>query len=254
MKKKIWNALSRYGFSDKAKAAIMGNIGPESGFDPYNVEDRYKGDDHAYVAAIDAGAYTRDEFATDHGQYYGFGLCQWTYWARKCGLYDLAKGRGVSIADLGMQLDYMWQELQTSEFSAVLSVLRSDASLREMTEKFMVDFERPADKSQSAKNYRVGVAEEIYKEFAVQDPAVISDQDEPTTPFWPPRTLCKGMVGADVTLLQALLLTHDYNCGGCTGIFNNSTKCKVLAFQAENGLVADGIAGPKTFRALGLAI
>lgn len=251
-KKTIWNALGRYGFSDKAKAAIMGNIGPESGFDPYNVEDRFKGDDHAYVAAIDAGTYTRDEFATDHGQYYGFGLCQWTYWTRKCGLYDLAKGRGVSIADLGMQLDYMWQELQTSEFSAVLSVLRSDASLRDMTEKFMTDFERPEDKSQSAKNYRVGVAEEIFKEFAgtTQEP----QEDEPTTPFWPPRVLCLGMVGSDVTLLQSLLLCHGFNCGGCSGIYGVSTRNMVIGFQSQNDLEQDGVAGPKTFRKLGVMV
>ena len=251
-KEYIWNSLGRYGFSDKAKAAIMGNIGPESNFDPYNVEDRYKGDDHAYVAAIDAGTYTRDEFATDHGQYLGFGLCQWTYWSRKCGLYDLAKGRGVSIADLDMQLDYMWQELQTSEFSSVLSVLRSDASLREMTEKFMTDFERPADKSQWAKNYRVGMAEEAYKEFAgtTQEP----QEDEPTTPFWPPRVLCLGMVGSDVTLLQSLLLCHGFNCGGCSGIYGVSTRNMVIGFQAQNDLEQDGVAGPKTFRKLGVMV
>ena len=247
-KQAVWNGLSRYGFSDKAKAAIMGNIGPESGFDPYNVEDRYRGDDHAYVAAVDNGAYTRDEFATDHGQRYGFGLCQWTWWSRKCGLYDLAKGRGVSIADLSMQLDYMWQELQTSEFSPVLSVLRSDASLRDMTEKFMVDFEKPDDKSQKAKNYRVGVAEEIYKEFAGKETEP-EKEDEPDV-YWPPRMLCVGMTGPDVSALQGLLLAHGYNCGGVSGIFDNRTRNMVLAFQAENGLDIDGIVGPKTWAAL----
>ena len=249
-KQEVWNGLSRYGFSDKAKAAIMGNIGPESGYDPYNVEDRYTGDDHAYVAAIDNGTYSRDEFSTDHGKYYGFGLCQWTYWSRKNGLYDLAKGRGVSIAYLPMQLDYMWQELQTSEFASILAVLRSDASLREMTEKFMVDFEKPGDVSKAAKDYRVSVAEAVYNEFAGKD----ASGDPQEEIYFPPRMLCQGMTGPDVMLLQALLLCHGYHTGGCSGIFDNRTRNMVLGFQAEHALDQDGIAGPKTFRALGVRV
>lgn len=252
-KKSIWDRLGRFGFSDPARAAIMGNIGPESGYDPYNVEDRFKGDDHAYVAAVDNGSYSLTDFMYDRGQYYGFGLCQWTFSTRKQGLYILAKGRGVSIADEDMQLDYMWQELQTPEFSDVLAVLRSDASLREMAEKFMVDFERPADKSQAAKNYRVGIAEKILNEFAGSQPAE-KPADTPDTPFWPPRTLCFGMVGADVRLLQSSLMCHGYDTKGCGGTFDARTKNMTMAFQSENNLDVDGIAGPKTFGALGVTV
>ena len=39
-----------------------------------------------------------------------------------------------------------------------------------------------------------------------------------------------------------------------SGIFDSRTKTAVLAFQAENGLATDGIAGPQTFRALGVNI
>ena len=255
-KETIWTGLDRFGFSDKAKSAIMGSMWEEAAFRSNNVEDRYNRDtqasDEYYTARVDNGTYSRSDFMYDHGKAYGYGLCQWTYSTRKAGLYDLAKGRGVSIADEPMQLDYIMLELQTPEFSGVLAVLRDDnASLREMTEKFMVDFEKPTDKSPKAKDYRVGLAEKIFAEFAGKETPE-TETDTPDTVYWPPRMLCLGMTGTDVTLLQALLLCHGYNCGGCSGVFDTPTRNMVIAFQADRGLDQDGIAGPKTFKALGL--
>ena len=65
--------------------------------------------------------------------------------------------------------------------------------------------------------------------------------------------LCEGMVGADVAALQGLLLAHGCNVP-LSGEFDNKTKAMVMAFQGENGLATDGIAGPKTFRALGVNV
>jgi peptidoglycan hydrolase-like protein with peptidoglycan-binding domain len=126
-----------------------------------------------------------------------------------------------------------------------------------MTAKYMRVFENPADQSQGAINYRVSLAQKIYDEFAGTTPAPTPDPgpqgpDTPTTPYWPPRMLCEGMQGTDVSVLQALLQSHGYQVE-ITGIFDNRTKAMVLAFQGENGLATDGIAGPKTFRALGVS-
>lgn len=251
-KQTIWDGLSRFGFSDKAKSAIMGNMWEECGFKSNNVEDRCRETDETYTAAVDDGRYSRNDFMYDHGDAYGYGLCQWTYFTRKAGLYDLAKGRGVSIADEPMQLDYMWKELQTGEFSGVLAVLRSDATLREMTEKFMVDFEKPADKSQAAKDYRVSLAEKIYNEFAAKAATAQETLTEGKycTPFWPPRMICKGMFGDDVAVLQALLRAHGYTLSDSAGIFGDSTETATQKYQADNGLDADGICGPKTWAAI----
>ena len=249
-KQSVWDGLDRFGFSEKAKTAIMGNMGPESGFISTNVEDRYTGSDLAYTAAVDNGSYSRDSFALDNGKYYGYGLCQWTYPTRKMGLYDLAKGRGVSIGDEPMQLDFLWQELHTPEFAGVLEVLQSDASLREMTEKFLVTFENPTDKSQSVKNYRVSIAEQIFSEFTGKG------KEPEVERFWPPRGarggkddpgLCKGMNGPDVAVLQALLKARGYTLSGTAGVFGDSTDSATRKFQRDNGLVDDGIAGPKTW-------
>lgn len=258
-KKSIWARLKAKGFSDTACAAIMGNMQHESAFRSNNVEDRSGIPDEQYTAQVDNGSYSRHNFLSDA---YGYGLCQWTYYTRKIALYDLAKQRGVSVADEQMQIDLLCQELQT-DYRSVYNTLMSGASLDDMAKEFMCSFENPANQSREAVKVRVNSAKEIFREFAGTDPAVPAEEpqkpqeeqkpDTPTTPFWPPRMLCEGMVGADVTVLQAHLLAHGYNTQ-TTGIFDNKTKAMVLAFQGENGLATDGVAGPKTFRALGVNV
>ena len=258
----IWARLKEKGFSDNAAAAIMGNMEQESAFRSNNVEDRSGISDELYTASVDNGSYSRQRFLSDA---YGYGLCQWTYYTRKIALYDLAMQRGVSVSDEQMQIDLLCQELQ-SDYRSVYNVLMSDASLYDMTAAFMKSFENPADQSAAAINYRVGLAQAIYNEFAgsVPDaPAGPSDEsqddekepegkDTPTTPFWPPRTLCEGMVGGDVTALQVILYNHGYDCNAFDGIFGSRTKVMTMAYQGENGLDTDGIAGPITWRSLGV--
>lgn len=256
-KQSIWARLKAKGFSDTACAAIMGNMDQESKFRPNNVEDRSGIPDEQYTAQVDNGSYSRHRFLSDS---YGYGLCQWTYYTRKAALFDFAKQRGVSIADEQMQIDWMWEEMHQAEFRGVFDTLMSDADLYDMTAKYMCVFENPADQSDAAINYRASLALGVYREFAGTDPAVPSETpqkeqepDAPTTPFWPPRMLCEGMVGADVYVLQSHLLAHGYNVP-LSGTFDNKTKAMVLAFQGENGLDTDGVAGPLTFRVLGVNV
>lgn len=67
--------------------------------------------------------------------------------------------------------------------------------------------------------------------------------------FWPPRELSIGMVGGDVCALQGLLNAHGHYLE-CDGDFGNLTQTATIAFQEENGLVGDGIAGNETWTAL----
>ncbi len=63
-------------------------------------------------------------------------------------------------------------------------------------------------------------------------------------------TLKMGNCGADVTYLQQRLTAKGYGVGAIDGKFGVKTLESVRAFQAENGLVIDGIAGQKTWAAL----
>ena len=57
--------------------------------------------------------------------------------------------------------------------------------------------------------------------------------------------LRRGSKGADVDKLQAALNALGYDCGAADGIFGVKTEMAVRAFQQENGLAVDGIAGDR---------
>lgn len=61
-----------------------------------------------------------------------------------------------------------------------------------------------------------------------------------------------GSRGNEVRQIQTKLKQLGYYKGSVDGIYGNSTKNAVIAFQKSCGLTADGIAGPKTLLYLGL--
>src|SRR2546422_11101737 len=61
-----------------------------------------------------------------------------------------------------------------------------------------------------------------------------------------------GSKGADVKKLQEALKQHGFNPGVVDGDFGPATAAAVIAFQKSEGLLADGVAGPRTQHALGL--
>jgi putative chitinase len=61
-----------------------------------------------------------------------------------------------------------------------------------------------------------------------------------------------GSTGADVKKLQEALKQHGFNPGLIDGDFGPATIAALIGFQKSEGLLADGIAGPRTQRVLGL--
>ena len=66
------------------------------------------------------------------------------------------------------------------------------------------------------------------------------------------KTLRLDDTGADVKRLQKRLAAIGFNPGAIDGEFGTATEQAVLAFQLGRGLLADGVAGPRTQQALGL--
>lgn len=66
------------------------------------------------------------------------------------------------------------------------------------------------------------------------------------------KTLKKGDRGEEVKQLQQALSGLGFNTGGTDGVFGNGTLAALIAFQKSSGLLADGIAGPRTLTALGI--
>lgn len=86
----------------------------------------------------------------------------------------------------------------------------------------------------------------MYRKSAEPEEPVESDPEAWRSP------LKKGMQGSDVARMQALLISAGYGLDpyGADGDFGNLTEMKVKDFQANEGLVVDGIVGSKTMAAL----
>lgn len=173
---KIWNFCKSKGMSDCGAAAVLANLNAESGLNPKNLQDSYQTKlgftDDSYTAAVDSGAYSREQFSKDCS---GYGMAQWTFDARKSALYDFVKLHGVSIGDLEVQLQFLHKELSES-YPSVLSSLKSATSVDEATKTMMLKFERPYDQSITAQNKRVDMAQAYHTRFTTKiDKEVDSD-------------------------------------------------------------------------------
>ena len=64
------------------------------------------------------------------------------------------------------------------------------------------------------------------------------------------RTMKRGSRGEDVKEMQQALKEQGFYDGKTDGVYGKGTMNAVKAFQSENGLKADGIAGPETLKKL----
>lgn len=238
--KEIYARCLGLGMTDAGAAGCTANILAESAGRPNNVEDRSCLDDAVYTAGVDSGTY--GNFVNDR---YGYGLCQWTLPSRKQALLNYARGRSVSIGNGEMQLLYLRAEMQQS-YSAVWQLLTTTSDPYEAGYTMCKRFEIPANTEATSK-VRGNRAREIYNRCAGETPV---DPDPGVEIFWPPRQVCKGMKGADVAALQALLIAHGYSVTVIDGIFGESTDKAVRKFQTDHSLAVDGIAGPNTWGAI----
>lgn len=250
----MWALLKQKGFSDKAAATIMGHMVAESTCCSYRLQGDFSAGyttSVAYTQKVDCGIISRYEFAHRGPNGGGYGACQWTYPARKEGLYDTAKKMGESIGSECVAVEWLWAELHQSEYSVVLSALLGDGSIRSMSDVFMHKYEKPKDQSEAACARRAALGMEIYGEFA--GTADEAPAPEPSTTLreatdnWPPRVICKGMVGFDVGALRMILTSLGYDCGVDAQEFDERTKVMLMAYQAEHALSPDGIAGAKSW-------
>lgn len=175
MEQKIWNFLISNGLNAYGAAGLMGNLYAESGLNPKNLEDlcekrlRENGKnytDETYTKAIDNGTISRAEFLNPlPGKQYGYGLAQWTSPGRKAGLYDLAKSKKASIADIEVQLEWLLTELKNA-YQSVYNTLKTASSIKEASDIVLLKFECPADTSSTMKNTRASYGQKYYDTYA----------------------------------------------------------------------------------------
>ena len=81
-----------------------------------------------------------------------------------CCPQDVYKRQGVSIADLNMQLGFLWEELQG--YTAVMDALKKAGSVRAASDAVLTGYEKPADQSETVKKKRAEYGEGYYKKYA----------------------------------------------------------------------------------------
>ena len=162
--KTIWDKLKSAGLTDAGIAGLMGNLYAESALISTNLQNSYEKSlgmtDQEYTNAVDSGKYTN--FANDCA---GYGIAQWTFRTRKANLLAFAKKSGKSIGNESMQVDFLLQELQT-DYKNLLAELKSSRNPDTATKSVMIQFENPADQSQSAITTRATYSRKFYNQYA----------------------------------------------------------------------------------------
>lgn len=241
--KYIYDRCIEAGMTAEGAAGVLGNVQAESAGNSSNVEDRSPISDVAYTAAVNAGTYSRAEFISDT---YGYGCYQHTARSRKAELYDMCKAAGASISSVEIQTDLALKELER-DYPGCLSILRYTHSVRDATKAFMLNFERPADQSDGAINYRTGLAMQLLSRYAGAPAEAGADAVQYKYSGLQLRELFEGLYGEDVTTLQIMLAVKGGFDVDVDGIFGPQTKLALAKYQSEHGLAADGICGTKTW-------
>ena len=160
--KAIWDFLIKKTNNPYGTAAIMGNLMAESSLSPIcgtNIKRAGYSNISVYVGASDRGEH---DFVHDG---VAFGLAQWCYYTRKQALMDLAKSRGVSVGDLGLQLDYLYQEM-SQKYKSVWAAVTGATDIRAASDIVMLKYEKPANTGDSARLKRASYGQTYYDQFA----------------------------------------------------------------------------------------
>lgn len=166
----IWNFLMEKIGNPNGVAGIMGNLFAESGLKPNNLQNSYNEawniSDEDYTARVNGGSWSHggrsgdDAFIHDSG---GYGICQWTYWSRKQGLIQMARAAGKPIDDLGVQMAYLWQELEAGGYAPGL---QNSRSVEETSTVILTQFERPKNQSNEVRRKRASYGMTYYNKYA----------------------------------------------------------------------------------------
>ena len=159
----IFSACMQAGFTKEAACALLANLQAESALKPNNLEDtkndRLGMTDEQYTADVDNGSYRN--FVNDSA---GYGLAQWTWWTRKQNMLAFARSYGTSIGDLGMQIDFLFKEMQES-FPAIWNIMKSSHDLEYLVHELLWKWENPTEKENNMKT-RLAYAQGWYQKYS----------------------------------------------------------------------------------------
>lgn len=180
----LWFSFIAAGYSEESTAGVMGNIFQESGFNSSAADWTRPDWSVQYLANVDSGLISRDEFIHD-GQ--GFGIAGFTYYKCKAAVYDIAKDKGKSITDVAVQVEALLQMVDPTSSVFMMDSGKhgyshsdwvSATSPEEAALAFLWTYEKPGD-SEARAEVRTSKAREYYNQFHGMTPptGVTTDDD-----------------------------------------------------------------------------
>ena len=239
----IYNRLRHHGITQAGALGILGNFDCESNCEPFRLQgdfSPYRTASKAYVQGVTSGSISRDTFSRDAK---GFGIYQLTYWTRKQGYYDFWKASGKALDSAELQVDYAVKEMQ-SDYPQLFAFLKQTTDVFTAVSRVCREFERPAVNNIDA---RFAAAKRIQYEINLDGGGEDPDPQPTVDHSLQLRTVDRNCEGFnEVLLLKGLLLCRNFDFEK----ISEDLWAVVKQFQAENGLMADGIVGPKTWASL----
>ena len=206
---KMWIYLGNKGLTAEQIAGILGNFKQESGFDP---------------AIIQGGAIAGPGYVPVNGV--GFGIAQWTFTSRQAPLVALAQSTNRPITDLSLQLDYLWQELNSTHAHALAS-LKGATTPEDAAYVFHRDFEGSADSPTTVALVRGGNARMLYEQYKnTSSTADAGDAEnftvDPSNPLGYPTT--NPPATAPTTAPLSSCTPGDGGTGATAGVYSDFKK------------------------------
>jgi hypothetical protein len=244
--------LREGGLSRAGALAMMGNIGPESGFNPKAAEGISRSRWDSYTREVDTGAISKNDFVYAG---WGYGLAQWTLAYRRNKLYDFALMSNESIGSEWMQTKFIIHELTTEdEYRDLYSYLCQTEDLYKATSRICKEYERPTVNNIDAR-YKVACecANEPYDDPDGGDgsPSPVESDAAQAPPIDTNiesceiivRILRRGMKGRDVFVAQTAINDMGRDCGEPDGDFGPKTETGVRDLQEICELPVTGVIG-----------
>lgn len=158
----IWDVLyNNFGWSENAIGAILGNMHAES--------------------TINAGRWQSDDVGNLSG---GYSLVQWTpatkyiSWVENAGITDDPSEMDNALLRINYEVQAGIQWIATAQYNfSFEDFTTSTEEAGTLAKAFLLNYERPADQSESVQNYRAKLAEYYY--------ALVSGGDVPDLPDYP---------------------------------------------------------------------
>lgn len=192
---KALNFLMRKGLTLAQASGIIGNLMAESQLNP---------------AIIQGGKQADENYQPVNGV--GFGIAQWTFTSRQQPLVKLSQDMGLPITDLGLQLNYLWQEMSTTHANSLAALKTTDDPVQAAV-VFHRDFEGSADSASKVVVNRGGNAARVYQTYS--DAPAIAGSTAPKELNNP-----NGETNDGVELMAATKpIESDTISGGCTSSF-----------------------------------